>query len=146
METICLSVYASFSSWLTWGQDRTKTNAQDRDAGNTLSRIAAADPIPSDSAVGISRGVWQHSSMSVTLEIPDDVLAAMPVAEQERNGYLLLEIACALYARDVLSLGKAAELAGMPKITFGQEIGRRGIARHYTDAELEADLAYGRGE
>ena len=82
--------------------------------------------------------------MSVTLDIPDDVLAALPMPEQERKGYLLLEIACALYARDLLSLGRAAELAGMPKITFGQEIGSRGIARHYTDAELEADLAHGR--
>ena len=84
--------------------------------------------------------------MSVTLDIPDDVLAALPISEQERNGYLMLEIACALYARDVLSLGRAAELAGVPKITFGHEVGRRGIARHYTDAELEADLAYARSQ
>lgn len=84
--------------------------------------------------------------MSVTLEIPDDVLAALPIPEPERHAYLLLEIACGLYARDVLSLGKAAELAGIQKIAFGQEIGRRGIARHYTEAELEADLAYARGE
>ncbi len=84
--------------------------------------------------------------MSVTLDIPDDVLAAMPVPEQERKPYLLLEIACALYARDVLSLGRAAELAGMSKPGFGQEVGSRGIARHYTEAELEADLAYARGE
>ena len=84
--------------------------------------------------------------MSVTLDIPDDVLAAMPLPEAERKSRLLLEIACALYARDLLSLGKAAELAGMPKIPFGQELGRRGIPRHYTDTELEADLAYARGE
>ena len=84
--------------------------------------------------------------MSMTLDIPDDVLAALPIPEQERKGYLLLEIACGLYARDVLSLGKAAELAGMPKIAFGQEIGRRGITRHYTEIELESDLAYGCGQ
>jgi len=84
--------------------------------------------------------------MSVTLDIPDDVLAALPIPEPQRKEYLLLEIACALYARAVLHLGKAAELAGLPKIAFGQEIGRRGIARHYTDTEREADLAYARGE
>ena len=84
--------------------------------------------------------------MSVTLDIPDDVLAALAIPEQDRKGYLLLEIACGLYARDVLNMGKAAELAGLPKIAFGQEIGRRGIARHYTETELEADLAYARGE
>lgn len=62
------------------------------------------------------------------------------MAEKERDGYLLLEIACALYARDLSNLGRAAELAGVPKISFGQEVGRRGIARHYADAELEADF------
>jgi predicted HTH domain antitoxin len=84
--------------------------------------------------------------MSVTLEIPDEVLAALPVTEPERKPLLLLEIACALYARNLLSLGRAAELAGMPKAGFGLEIGRRGIARHYTETELEADLAYAGGK
>ena len=84
--------------------------------------------------------------MSLTLDIPDDVMAAMPVPESGRQRFLLLELACALYARDVLSLGRAAELAGMTKTDFGQEIGSRGIARHYTATELTADLAYARGE
>ena len=83
--------------------------------------------------------------MSVTLDIPDDVLAALPVTEPQRRPYLLLEIACALYARDLLSLGRAAELAGLSKIAFGHEIGQRGITRHYTEKELEADIAYARG-
>lgn len=84
--------------------------------------------------------------MSVTLDIPDDVMAALPVAESQRKPLLMLEIACALYARDLLSLGRAADLAGMTKMDFGAEVGRRGIARHYTATELEADLAYARGE
>ena len=83
--------------------------------------------------------------MSLTLDIPDDVMAALPVPEAEREHYLLLEMACALYARDLLSLGRAAELAGVSKTNFGIEIGRRGIARHYSQAELDADLAYARG-
>jgi predicted HTH domain antitoxin len=84
--------------------------------------------------------------MSVTLDIPDDVMAAIPVSEPQRRIYLLRELACALYAREVLSLGRAAELARMSKFDFGREIGSRGIARHYTETELEADLAYARGE
>jgi predicted HTH domain antitoxin len=82
--------------------------------------------------------------MSLTLEIPDDVMAAIP--EQERRSCLQLELACTLYARDLLSLGRAAELAGISKVAFGQEIGKRGIARHYTATELTADLAYACGE
>lgn len=84
--------------------------------------------------------------MSLTLDIPDDVMAAMPVPEAERGRFVLLEIACSFYTRDLLSLGRAAELAGLSKTDFGLELGRRGIARHYTVAELEADLAYARGE
>jgi predicted HTH domain antitoxin len=84
--------------------------------------------------------------MSVTLDIPDDVLAAIPVPAAERERFILLEIACLLYARDLLSLGRAAELAGLSKIEFGFELGRHGIARHYTASDLEADLSYARGE
>jgi predicted HTH domain antitoxin len=84
--------------------------------------------------------------MSVTLDIPDDVLAAMPVPEAERERFLLREIACLLYARDLLSLGRAAGLAGLSKAEFGIELGLHSIARHYAATELEADLAYARGE
>lgn len=83
--------------------------------------------------------------MSLTLDIPDDVMAAMPVPEAEREHFVLCEIACSLYARGVLSLGRAAELAAMSRADFGIEIGRRGIPRHYTQEELDADIAYARG-
>jgi len=52
----------------------------------------------------------------------------MPVPEAERERYLLLELACSFYARDVLSLGRAAELAGLSKAEFGKVTGARGIA------------------
>jgi predicted HTH domain antitoxin len=84
--------------------------------------------------------------MSVTLDIPDDVMAALPVPAAERNHYVMLEIACSFYARGLLSLGRAAELAGMAKLDFGREIGERGIPRHYGKTELAADLAYAGGE
>jgi predicted HTH domain antitoxin len=84
--------------------------------------------------------------MSLTLDIPDAILDSMPVPEAERERFLLLEIACSLYARELLSLGKAAELAGIAKTEFGKELGSRGIARHYSEAELAADLAYACGE
>ena len=60
--------------------------------------------------------------MSLTLNVPDDVLAAIPVPEAERERFVLREIACLLYARDLLSLGRAAELAGLSKIEFGLEL------------------------
>jgi len=46
----------------------------------------------------------------------------------------------------VLSLGKAAELAEMNRMNFGDMVGERGIARHYGDAELAQDVSYARSE
>ena len=50
-----------------------------------------------------------------------------------------------LYSQHILSLGKASELAEMSRYEFGDLIGSRGIPRHYTEADLAADLAYARG-
>lgn len=61
--------------------------------------------------------------------------------EADRERHLLLQIACSLYARDLLSLGKAAELAGIETVDFARKLGSRGIARHYTEAELASDAA-----
>jgi predicted HTH domain antitoxin len=59
---------------------------------------------------------------------------------------LLVELAVALAAQGLVSVGKARELAGMGKYEFGRLLGERGIPRHYGREELEDDLAYARGE
>jgi predicted HTH domain antitoxin len=84
--------------------------------------------------------------MSLVLDIPDDVVAALPCQDGEEGPMLLVELACALYGREILSMGKAAELAGLSRFDFGVELGRRGIARVYGEAELAADLAYASGQ
>ena len=43
-------------------------------------------------------------------------------------------------------LGKAAQLAEMNRMLFGELIGQRGIVRHYGEAELAQDVSYARGE
>lgn len=80
--------------------------------------------------------------MSLILQIPTDIAQALrlPAPQQERQ--LLMELAVALYAQEILSFGKARELAGMTKDEFGQLLGQRGIPRHYSEADLVADLAY----
>lgn len=84
--------------------------------------------------------------MSLSLAIPDSIVQAIRLPEKRLREEMLLELALALYAQDVLSFGKARELAGLSKYEFGQILGQRGIARHYGEAELEDDLAYARGE
>ena len=81
--------------------------------------------------------------MTIQLEIPDHIAQAirLPLAEQEEQ--LLTELALALYARGILSFGKARELTGLTKYEFGLLLGQRGISRHYGSADLQDDIAYG---
>lgn len=82
--------------------------------------------------------------MSVTLEIPDDVSQAMRVPPQELEARLRLELAVALYAQQVLSLGKAAHLAGLTRFEMNSVLARRNVPMHYSAQELADDAAYAR--
>jgi predicted HTH domain antitoxin len=84
--------------------------------------------------------------MGMTLNIPDSVLQGLRIPEGEIAQRLRTELAIALYAQGALSLGKAAELAEMNRMNFGEMVGERGIARHYGDAELAQDVSYARSE
>lgn len=84
--------------------------------------------------------------MSVQLQIPDRVVQAIRLPEERIAQELRLELAIALYAQGLLSFGKARELAEKGKYEFGQLLGQRGVARHYSREDLEDDLAYARGE
>ena len=84
--------------------------------------------------------------MSVVLEIPDQVAQAIRLPASEQHQSLMTELAVALYARGILSFGKARELTPLNRIEFGLLLGRRNIPRHYTAQDLEDDMAYARGE
>lgn len=84
--------------------------------------------------------------MQLTLEVPDDIQQAMRIPEPERQSRLLIELACALYERNILTFGKAAELSRLDQFRFGQALTERGVARHYSDADIAEDLAYANGQ
>ncbi|MEM1205182.1 MAG: UPF0175 family protein [Acidobacteriota bacterium] len=82
--------------------------------------------------------------MSMVLEIPDSVAAALRLPEGDKPSELLRELSVALYARGILSFGKARELAGLERLEFGALLSHREIPRHYEDEDLVDDLAYAR--
>ncbi len=84
--------------------------------------------------------------MSVRLQIPDSIVQAIRLPEEQVAEELRVELAIALYARGLLSFGKARELAEKGKYEFGRLLGERDIPRHYGREELEDDLSYARGE
>jgi predicted HTH domain antitoxin len=82
--------------------------------------------------------------MEIQISISDSVLQAIRLPEQRVEQELRQELAIALYTQDLLSFGKARELAVMDKYEFGQLLGERGVLRHYTPEELDDDLTYAR--
>ena len=84
--------------------------------------------------------------MGLQISISDSILQALRLPEQRVEEELRRELAIALYAQDILSFGKARELAEMDKYEFGQVLSRRGVVRHYGHAELDDDLSYARSE
>ncbi len=84
--------------------------------------------------------------MAVTLHSPDSVAGGLRLPEGDVEQRLRVELAVALYAQAILSLGKAAELAGLTRDKFGGVLADRGVARHYTEEELAEDVRYARGK
>lgn len=84
--------------------------------------------------------------MGIQLSIPDSVTQALRLPPAEQQQRLKFELAATLYAQGILSFGKARELAGMSKYEFGIFLGQRQIARHYTEADLQDDIAYANRE
>ncbi len=82
--------------------------------------------------------------MGIQILISDSVLQAIRLPEQRIEQELRQELAIALYTQDLLSFGKARELAVIDKYEFGQLLGERGVLRHYTPEELDDDLTYAR--
>ena len=79
----------------------------------------------------------------LSLKIPKTVYIALKLPEADMEHVLLTELALSLYQRNVLSFGKARELARMSKWDFHEELGKRQIARHYNLDAFEEDLCYG---
>ena len=84
--------------------------------------------------------------MTILLEIPDSVARALRLPPAEQLQQLKVELALSLYAQGILSFGKARELADMDKLEFGLLLGKRNLPRHYTNEDLQDDLAYGSGK
>ena len=84
------------------------------------------------------------------LSIPESIIQSIRLPEGRIEAELLKELALALYAQDLLSFGKARELANLDHRQFSQLLGdgrrpvfdHRNIPRHYSETELTEDLDY----
>jgi predicted HTH domain antitoxin len=74
------------------------------------------------------------------LEIPDQVTEELRIPPDERLSRIRIELAIRLYQKNILSFGKARDLAQLSKWEFHELLGQEHIERHYDLEELETDL------
>lgn len=73
----------------------------------------------------------------MTLTIPTERLGNVPLDERDA----VVDIAIGLYKRQAVSLGRAAEIAGISSVDLIAELGRRHIPINYGIEELREDVA-----
>ena len=127
-------------------------NSQQRPVHNVIRGFDAADPgrsvdgpilrlsglsasRPNAACCASPHRVSCRTVMTVT--IPDDRIGSVRLDERDA----LVDIAIGLYKREQVSLGRAAEIAGIGTPEFLQELGRRRISINYSVDDLQQDLA-----
>jgi len=68
--------------------------------------------------------------------IPDEILEGSGLTVED----IRLDVAISLYQREKVSLGKAAEIAGMNRWEFQKELAERKIPLNYSISDLEKDF------
>ncbi len=78
---------------------------------------------------------------TITLEIPQDLLAALKVGSIDLGRNIRLLAAIAYFQDKKLSLGKAAQLAGINRLEFMDVLSERGITIFdYDESVLTSEL------
>jgi len=77
----------------------------------------------------------------IVLEIPDEVLISLKETPSEFSKDILMLAAVKLYQMKKLSSGRAAQLAGVPRVSFLQSLSRYGVPIFdLTSEELRQDF------
>lgn len=77
----------------------------------------------------------------IVLEVPDEVLISLKETPSEFSRDLLMLAAVKLYQMGRLSSGRAAQLAGIPRVSFLQSLSRYDVPIfNLTPEELKQDL------
>jgi predicted HTH domain antitoxin len=77
---------------------------------------------------------------AITLEIPEDIAAALRLPPSRASDELRREFAVFLVKEGLLPRHQARQLAGMERVAFEDLLARRGIAWEGTADEVFADL------
>lgn len=78
---------------------------------------------------------------TIQISLPDEVFLALKESPEGLSREIRIAAATKLYELGKLSSGRAAELAGIPRVSFLQALARYGVSLfEVTEEELEQDL------
>jgi len=77
--------------------------------------------------------------MDMRLEIPEGVVQAMRLPRKGTEAELKKLLAVTLYAKGILGIGKARELAGVSKLEFYGLLARDGVPLNYEEEDAKKD-------
>jgi predicted HTH domain antitoxin len=80
--------------------------------------------------------VFSTKTEKMTIEIADSIAQRAKITSQD----ILLRVAILLFVEEKVTIGQAAEIAGMPLFLFQKELGKRKIPIHYGMQEYKQDL------
>jgi|GEM_PF-2265055 len=86
---------------------------------------------------------------TATVELPEDILALLAqsrLGDRQQSDQVRIAVAIHLFQEGVISIGKAAELAGEPRISFERFLADIGIAPVHYDEEMYAEDLHGMDE
>lgn len=95
---------------------------------------------------GPSQATVSDMATPLILEIPGEVAEALRLPDVEKIPRLRLELAVSLYAQEILGLGKAAQLADLPRSEMNRVLAQRKVPMHYGLEEYAEDLQHGRSQ
>ncbi|BAD84402.1 hypothetical protein, conserved, UPF0175 family [Thermococcus kodakarensis KOD1] len=76
----------------------------------------------------------------VTVVIPSDLSRILRVDEKQLPKLVRIYLAVELYREGVVSLGKAAEIAGVTKAEMMEILASKGVPLNYTEEDLQEDI------
>ncbi len=81
------------------------------------------------------------SIQTISIEFPDDVLLALNESENELKVRIKVTLAMQLYGLNKLTIGKAAQLAGLSRLEFEKELSKNKIPiSNLTEKDILKDI------